>query len=355
MKKITVNASHKYDIIIENGVLDKLYDYIKDFDNVKSICVVSDDKVFGIYGKKCIENLEKYGFSVYSFVFENGEKSKCERVLFELLNFLAEKKITRSDMLVALGGGVVGDLCGFAAAIYLRGIKFVQIPTTLLAMVDSSVGGKTAIDIPAGKNLVGAFHQPSLVVCDPLTLSTLDKNIFRDGCAEIIKYGVILDKEFFEILKTPITQGSDIIEDVIYRSVSIKARVVEEDEFDTGLRQLLNFGHTIGHAIEKLSDFNLSHGECVAKGSYLAAILARALGHSDNTAQIRQILLDYGFDLSCPFSACDIAQTVLLDKKRTGNTVTVVLPKEIGCCVLEKVDAKFLIKIIEDVIENETR
>jgi len=354
MKKVTVNASKKYDIIIENGALDKLCQYMSQFGKVKCVCVVSDDKVFALYGEKCVKELEKCGFSVLTYVFENGEKSKNESVWFSLLNFLAEHKLTRTDMLVALGGGVVGDLCGFAAAVYLRGVKFVQIPTTLLAMVDSSVGGKTAIDIPAGKNLVGAFHQPSLVVCDPTALSTLDRSVFRDGCAEVIKYGIILDREFFELLKTPITWDCEIIEDVIYRSVSIKADVVEKDEFDTGLRQLLNFGHTLGHAIEKLSDFTLSHGECVAKGSCLAALLGKELGFSDFSGQIRRILLDYGFDLSCPFDAKDIAEAALSDKKRAGNSLSLVIPKEIGECVLKKVDVDELVKIIEEVIENET-
>ncbi len=350
MKKLTVNASKKYDIIIENGALDKLGTYMSGLDKVKSVCVVSDDKVFALYGEKCVKSLEGSGFLVHNFVFENGEKSKNERVLFELLNFLAENKLTRTDMLVALGGGVVGDLCGFAASIYLRGVKFMQIPTTLLAMVDSSVGGKTAIDIPAGKNLVGAFHQPSLVVCDPLALKTLDPNIFRDGCAEVIKYGIILDREFFDLLKTPLTCESDIIEDVIYRSVSIKADVVEKDEFDTGLRQLLNFGHTLGHAIEKLSNFTLSHGECVAKGSLLAASLGKELGYNDFSAEIQKILLDYGFDLSCPYDAKDIAQAALSDKKRAGNTLTVVVIRQIGECVLEKIDVERVVKIIEEVI-----
>lgn len=350
MKKITVNASKKYDIIIENGILDKLGETLTQFDGVKSVCLVSDDKVFSLYGEKCVKNLEKCGFSVFTYVFENGEKSKNEKVLFGLLNCLAENKLTRTDMLIALGGGVVGDLCGFAAAIYLRGVKFVQIPTTLLAMVDSSVGGKTAIDIPAGKNLVGAFHQPSLVLCDPLALRTLDSEIFRDGCAEVIKYGVILDRAFFELLKTPVTKDAGIIEDVIYRSVSIKRDVVEQDEFDTGLRQLLNFGHTLGHAIEKLSSFELSHGVCVAKGMYLAAVLAASLGYKDCTQEVKKILLDYGFDLSCPYSARDIADVALSDKKRTGDSITMVLPKDIGECVLEKMKVTELIKNIEKVI-----
>lgn len=350
MKKVTVNASKKYDILIEKGLIEKVGEHMAQFDKVKSVCLVSDDKVFSLYGEKCKKSLEDQGFFVCTFVFENGEKSKNETVLFELLNTLAENKITRTDMLIALGGGVVGDLCGFAAAIYLRGVKFVQIPTTLLAMVDSSVGGKTAIDIPAGKNLVGAFHQPSLVLCDWSALSTLDNDIFRDGCAEVIKYGVILDKAFFELLKTPITKDSDGIEDVIYRSVSIKRDVVEADEFDTGLRQLLNFGHTLGHAIEKLSNFELSHGVCVAKGSYLAAVLGKAMGYRDFVCEIKTVLEDYGFDLSCPFAAKDIASAALSDKKRTGDSITLVIPKEIGECVLEKMQVDRLVKIIEEIV-----
>ena len=255
-------------------------------------------------------------------------------------------------MLVALGGGVVGDLCGFAAAIYLRGVKFVQIPTTLLAMVDSSVGGKTAIDISAGKNLVGAFHQPSLVLCDTQVLETLENDIFRDGCAEVIKYGVILDKEFFDSLTLPLTKDSPMLEDAIYRSVSIKRDVVEQDEFDTGMRQLLNFGHTLGHAIEKLSCFELSHGTCVAKGMYLACVLAQSVGFKDLIQPMEKILKDYGFDLSCKYKAEDIAKAALSDKKRTGDSITLVLPKDIGECVLEKISVSKLVSIVSDVINN---
>jgi 3-dehydroquinate synthase len=197
---------------------------------------------------------------------EHGEKSKNSVTYINLLNFLAENHITRTDALLALGGGVVGDLTGFAAATFLRGIKFIQCPTTLLAMVDSSVGGKTAIDLECGKNLAGAFYQPSVVICDITTLDTLSEKIFYDGCAEVIKYGVIASEELFEICRDGF---KDNIEEIIYRCVSIKRDIVMEDEFDTGMRQLLNFGHTIGHGIEACSKYYITHGTAVAIGMVL--------------------------------------------------------------------------------------
>ena len=350
MREIVVNASKKYSIFIEQGLLENAGRYVSEFKRVQRVCVVSDDRVFALYGEKCQKSLENCGFEVCFYVFENGEKSKNANTLLKLLSFLAENKLTRTDMLIALGGGVVGDLCGFASAIYLRGVDFIQIPTTLLAMVDSSVGGKTAIDIPEGKNLVGAFHQPRLVLCDPLVLATLDEDTFRDGCAEVIKYGVILDNDFYNALKTPLSKESEYLEEAIYRSVSIKRDVVEEDEFDTGKRQLLNFGHTLGHSIEKLSDFTLTHGACVAKGMYLAAKLSADLGFEDNTESIEKILVDYGFDLSCPFSGREIAEGALSDKKRAGAFITAVLVQEIGKCTLFKMSTDDFCKAVEKLV-----
>ena len=351
MKEVVVNASKKYSILIERGILERAGEYASKFEKVKKICVVSDDRVYPLFGEKCQKSLENSGFEVCSFVFANGESSKNANVLLGLLSFLATMRMTRTDMLVALGGGVVGDLCGFAASIYQRGVDFIQIPTTLLAMVDSSVGGKTAIDIPEGKNLVGAFHQPRLVLCDPSVLETLDESTFRDGCAEVIKYGVILDREFFDLLSGGLHKNSEMLEFAIYRSVQIKRDVVEEDEFDTGKRQLLNFGHTLGHAIEKLSDFSLTHGTCVAKGMYLAAVLSRDLGYGDLVSPIEKILKSYGFDLSCPFLGKALAEGALSDKKRAGASITVVLPKKIGECILVKMTTDDFYEAVEKISE----
>lgn len=326
MNTVTVSASKTYDILIGSGLLTQLGERVKALGKAQKVCVVSETTVFPLYGKAVAESLENAGFSVVSFVFPAGEESKNGSVFLELLNYLAENRLTRSDIIVALGGGVTGDLAGFAAASYLRGIRFVQVPTTLLAAVDSSVGGKTAIDLPAGKNLAGAFCQPSLVLCDTDTLNTLPADIFRDGCAEVIKYGILYDPVLFSHLED---KGLDFDrEAVITRCVELKRDVVMEDEFDTGARMKLNLGHTIGHGVEAKSNFTQSHGKSVAIGM---AIVARASNCPD-TARILSILRQFGLPTTTDDSAEDIFTYALSDKKRSGNTVKLILPNAIGDC-----------------------
>ena len=244
---------------------------------VSNCAVITDSNVDKLYSNILISSLEKSGYKVSKFVFDAGEQSKNANTFVDILEFLANSGLTRSDCVFALGGGVVGDIAGFAASVYLRGIKFVQIPTTLLAAVDSSVGGKTAVNLPAGKNLVGAFHQPSLVLCDLDTLDTLPESVFQDGCAEVIKYGVIYDAGLFSHLAE---NGLAFEREyVISRCVELKRNVVEQDEFDTGARQMLNYGHTIGHGIEAQSGFSVTHGQAVAIGM---AIVSRASHCPDN-------------------------------------------------------------------------
>ena len=276
-----------------------------------------------------------------SYVFPAGEESKNGTNFLRLLNFLAESKLTRSDMIVALGGGVVGDLAGFAAASFLRGIRFIQVPTTLLAAVDSSVGGKTAIDLPAGKNLAGAFCQPSLVLCDTDTLNSLPLDIFRDGCAEVIKYGVLYDPELFAHLEE---KGLDFDrEAVITRCVELKRDVVMEDEFNTGARMKLNLGHTIGHGVEARSHFGLSHGKSVAIGM---AIVSRASGCAD-TSRILNILEKFGLPTATEYSVDDIYTYTLSDKKRSGGTVKLIVPQRIGDCAIVPTPVENLKSFIE--------
>ena len=261
-----------------------------------------------------------------SYVFPAGEESKNGQVFLDLLNFLAENRLSRSDMIVALGGGVVGDLAGFAAASYLRGVRFLQVPTTLLAAVDSSVGGKTAIDLPAGKNLAGAFCQPSLVLCDTDTLNSLPTDIFRDGCAEVIKYGVLYDPKLFAHLEEKGLAFDR--EAVITRCVELKRDVVMEDEFDTGARMKLNLGHTVGHGVEAKSRFALSHGKAVAIGM---AIVSRASNCGD-TPRILALLEKFGLPTRTDYSADDLFTYTLSDKKRSGGTVNLIIPRAIGDC-----------------------
>lgn len=342
--KITVHASGTYDILISKEGLSDIGQVLKERFKPCTIAILSDDKVFPLYGKTVTDSLQSAGFRIVTHVIANGEQSKTLDNVTAFIDSMVKAQVTRTDMILALGGGVVGDMAGFAAAIYLRGIPYIQVPTTLLAAVDSSVGGKTAVDISAGKNLVGAFHQPALVYLDTETLNTLDPAVMRDGFAEVIKYGIILDSKLFDTVATP---GSFDLKEVIARCIEIKRDVVEQDEFDRGLRGLLNFGHTFGHAIEKLSGFTISHGSAVARGMIIAAKVARVYGFTDYTDVITKVIKDYGFETGCPYSANELYSVILSDKKRSGADITLVLPKRIGACSLEKMPAARVLELMK--------
>ncbi len=328
MTVVDVKASRSYQVRIGSGLLNFLGRETVKVTKAKKIAIISDSNVWPLHGNTAEESLRDAGFDTVSYVFPAGESSKnCDNYL-KLLNFLAENQLTRSDGLVALGGGVVGDLTGFAAATFLRGIACIQVPTTLLAAVDSSVGGKTAIDLPAGKNLAGAFCQPNLVLCDIDLLKTLPEDVFRDGCAEVIKYGVLYDPKLFAHL---MEKGLDFDrEAVIARCVALKRDVVAEDEFDTGARMKLNLGHTIGHGVEAKSNFTVSHGKAVAIGM---AIVARA-GCADEAARknILEILNLFGLPTTTEYTAQELYTYTLSDKKRTGGTVNLIIPVRVGLC-----------------------
>ena len=332
MKTITVSASKTYEVQIGSGLLSQLGNRLYAVHKVCKAAIISDSNVWPLHGKIAAESLTAAGFEVLHFVFSAGESSKNADTYLQILNFLAENKVTRSDVVIALGGGVVGDISGFAAATYLRGIAYVQIPTSLLAMVDSSVGGKTAIDLPVGKNLVGAFCQPILVLCDIDTLSTLPAEIFRDGCAEVIKYGVLYDAVLFDHLFE--TGMKFDRENVIARCVELKRNVVMEDEFDTGVRQKLNLGHTVGHGIEARSNFTITHGQAVAMGMHIVSKAGAALGFCD--AQVPEaicaILNTFGLPFKTDFTAKELYACALSDKKRMGGKVNLIIPKNIGHC-----------------------
>ncbi len=336
MKTININVSKSYNVEIGSGLLKNVGEYAKKVLKPCKIAVVTDDTVDKLYAKDVCENLEKSSFEVIKFVMEHGEKSKNSVNYINLLNFLAENELTRSDALLALGGGVVGDLTGFAAATYLRGIKFIQCPTTLLAMVDSSVGGKTAIDLECGKNLVGAFYQPEIVICDYDTLSTLSDDIFTDGCAEVIKYGVIFDEELFLHLKEH--KKNFDTEYVIAKCVDLKRMTVTEDEFDHGIRQLLNFGHTLGHSVEALSDFKISHGKAVAIGMCLITLASveKGICGKECFSEIKELVEAFSLPSETCYTPDSIFGITKNDKKRKGGSITAVVPKKIGECVLEK-------------------
>lgn len=347
MKTVKVSASTSYDILIGSGLLSRLGQQVKAVCCAGKVCIVSDSNVFPLYGETVEASLLNAGFEVAHFVFPAGEESKNATVYLNLLNFLAENQMTRSDCLIALGGGVVGDLTGFAAATYLRGIPYVQVPTTLLAAVDSSVGGKTAIDLPAGKNLCGAFCQPRLVLCDTDTLNTLPLDIFRDGCAEVIKYAILYDAQLFDYLKKA---GSDFDrEAVISRCVELKRDVVMVDEFDTGARMKLNLGHTFGHGIEAKSEFRVSHGRAVAIGMAIAARAAakNSLCSEETKNQILDLLRGFGLPAETDYTAEDLLPYMLSDKKRSGGTVSLIFPAAIGNCRIVPTPVDQLKSLIE--------
>ena len=331
MRSVTVNApSGSYEVRIGSGLLPGLGAGVRETTGAKRCAVIAGENVFPLYGETALESLRAAGFETASLVFPAGEATKCLARYGELLEFLAENRFTRSDCVVALGGGVTGDLAGFAAATYQRGIRYVQVPTTLLAAVDSSVGGKTAIDLSAGKNQVGAFYQPALVLCDTDTLNTLPEREMRAGFAEVIKYAVLGDPALYEALKHKTADLPDVIETCVRR----KAEIVAEDERDTGKRRLLNLGHTFGHAVESRSHYDLLHGEAVAVGMAMicrAACEKGLLAPADRDAVIA-LLRDTGLPTETDYTADELFDTLLLDKKISGGKLHLVVPREIGRC-----------------------
>jgi len=344
-KTITVHYDQKpkYDILIEKNFENLSYSFSKLSVTGRKLCIVTDSNVGEIYADTVKKELEKTGNDVYIYTFTAGEENKNLDVVSDVYEFLIIHKFDRKDMLVALGGGVVGDLTGFTAATYLRGIDFIQIPTSLLAQVDSSIGGKTGVDFRAYKNMVGAFHQPKLVYINLDTLKTLSRRLFNSGFGEIIKHGFIKDKVYYDWLRENVDsiQKLDIsaLEEMIFVSCNIKCKVVELDPTEQGDRALLNFGHTLGHAIEKLMNFNLYHGECVALG------MIAALEISKNRGNITELELEQAIDIlklyefPTNISGIKIEDIVAIsksDKKMDAGKIQFVLLNEIGNAYIDK-------------------
>lgn len=337
MKVVSVHASIDYNILIEHDIIKECGKYISDIIKTRHVAIVTDDIVDRLYGDVVRNSLKEYGFEFFTFVFPNGEKSKCLSVLNDIYDFFASNNITRSDCVIALGGGVVGDITGFAAATFLRGIDYIQIPTTLLAQVDSSVGGKTAIDLPCGKNLVGAFKQPSLVICDPQTLKTLTGKEFSDGMGEVIKYGMIRSRELFDKLgRYDKDTVFSVIDDIIYECVSIKRDVVEADEQDMGIRMILNFGHTIGHAIESYYKYDVyTHGSAVAIGM---CIMSEKTADKAITEKLKDCVKRYDLPCSADVSINNLVPLCRNDKKRQSEKINYIVCKEIGRAEIIRTD-----------------
>ncbi|MFQ7310730.1 3-dehydroquinate synthase [Sellimonas sp.] len=344
--KLNVNLGEKsYEIFIERGVLRRAADLIAEVFHGKKIMIISDDRVYGYYGEVLKEQLQTK-WECYEAVVPHGEASKSMAILPEIYGKLLQAKLSRSDLIVALGGGVVGDMAGFAAATYLRGIPFIQIPTSLLAQVDSSVGGKVAVDLKEGKNLVGAFYQPKLVLIDPDVLSTLPKRYINDGMGEVIKYGCIKDRGLFDILKKARSfEGlGEELTGVIARCVDIKRQIVEEDQYDTGERMLLNFGHTLGHAVEqKFAYERESHGEAVAVGMYQITRIAEEKGMTEEgtAEELREVLKSYGLPISAGVKMKELKAAMMLDKKNLNDRLRIILIKKMGESFIFPTDVTF--------------
>lgn len=353
MKTLTVALpGREYNILIQRGLLDQSGDHIRRvLPKAVRLAVVTDTNVSPLYANRVLRSLDVAGFDCRLFIIPAGESSKNAGQLSQLWESFMEFGLTRTDGVVALGGGVVGDLSGFAAATALRGVAFVQIPTTLLAQVDSSVGGKVAIDLQAGKNLAGAFYQPKLVLMDPDVLDTLPDSVFADGMAEVIKYGFIADKAFLELLEQAPSRSAvmEHIESVLYTCCDIKRRVVMEDELDTGLRMILNFGHTLGHAYELAGHYETwTHGQAVAAGMVRAAELGVTLGITppDLPQRISALVNALGLPAYIECTAADYQAAVGLDKKGSGDSITLILPDRPGHVVPYKIKKSELLALL---------
>ena len=352
IQTISVNTSPAYEVTIGGGLLHTCGDRLRQLLGLCHVAVITDSTVAPLYLDTVSASLKDTGFVVSSYVFPAGEAHKNFETLSAILEFLAEERLTRTDCIVALGGGVTGDMAGFAASCFLRGIRCVQLPTTLLSAVDSSVGGKTAIDLKAGKNLAGAFLQPAAVLCDTDCLKTLPADVFADGAAEAIKTGVLCDESLFTLFEDGTLTAAPA--EVIARCVAYKAGVVERDEKEQNERRLLNLGHTIGHAIEKCSGYSIAHGHAVAAGLAIIARSAEALGWTEEpiAARIAACLAKNGLPTSTEYSAEALAHAASADKKRAGNNITLVIPKKIGVCELKKLPVTELLPIVQAGLED---
>ncbi len=347
MKTIPVSASKTYDVRIGAGLLGRCGEELRAVSAAKTAAIVSDDTVWSLYGATVETSLRGAGFAVTHVTFPAGEAHKTLETWGGLLRFFAESRLTRSDLVVALGGGVTGDMAGFAAAAYLRGVDYAQLPTTLLAAVDSSVGGKTGVDLPEGKNLAGCFYQPVAVLCDTDVLSTLPAAQYRAGMAEVIKYGLLGDEAFFDALSRPETLSQEAL---IARCVAMKRDIVERDEREGGLRRLLNLGHTVGHAVEQCSLFSVSHGEAVAMGmaAITRAAVKRGLCAAETLPRLLAMLERHGLPTELNYSAEELAAAALSDKKMSGGTLHLIVPEDVGRCRVLPVPAEELTDWMKD-------
>jgi 3-dehydroquinate synthase len=346
MKKIKVPAARYYEVHIGSGLLAETGKSVAKLVTGRVGMIISDDNVFPLYGGVLENSLRLNGFDVKRFIIPHGESSKNSAVLIEVLNCMASEHLSRSDVVFALGGGVVGDLAGLASGLYMRGVCCIQLPTTILSAVDSSVGGKTAVNLLEGKNLMGLFSQPRLVLCDTDCMKTLPDHIWSDGFAEVIKYAMIRSTALLTNLGSADEQE---LEEIIAQCVSIKRDVVVKDEYDLSDRQLLNFGHTVGHAVESLSGFQISHGSAVAIGMSVITRGCAELGYCPKqcVTVLERLIDKYKLPDSCSYSPSEIVDRSRADKKRDGDKINLVLPDSLGHCVVVQSDFDLLGRILE--------
>ncbi|MEE0691621.1 MAG: 3-dehydroquinate synthase [Lachnospiraceae bacterium] len=349
MKKFVLStANHPYEVLIGRDLIRNAGAYISSCLPPCHLCVITDSTVNNIYSQVVMTSLMEHGYRTTKVVFPSGEHAKNLNTYSNIVEAIADDGLNRSDGLVALGGGVVGDMTGFVASTYMRGLPYIQIPTTYMAAVDASVGGKTGINLLSGKNLVGAFWQPSLVLCDYKTFDSLPAAKLQDGIAEAVKCAVVSEASLI-----PHIQENDY-EYVIERCVSIKKSIVEADERDFSVRQLLNFGHTIAHGIEKVTSFSVPHGQAVAKGMVAEAKAAYRLGLTDTdiSGELTQILTGLGFNLTTCRNVDDLYRYALMDKKISGDKITMIIPESVGKCRLQKISLSELKEFIKAGIED---
>lgn len=347
MQKLTMHTSRTYDILMEDGLLASAASRIAEVlppGTGRKCCVVCDKTVYMLYGKSnkpLPKSLMDAGYEVGYYAFPPGEESKTLDTVADLCGFMAENHFTREDFIIALGGGVCGDIAGFAASVYMRGIPYVQIPTTLLAMADSSIGGKTGVNTEAGKNMIGTIWQPHLVLIDPKVLETLPEDELLNGLAEIIKAGFLADGTIFDTI-------SEGLPEAAFKAIQVKQAIVEEDERESGKRRLLNFGHTIGHAMEKCSGYSIPHGCAVMNGMYLTALAAEDLGWSSEpiAGLIKNVIDAFAYPICKDYSAEALAEAAAGDKKRVSDNIIIVYPDRPGCCAMRELP----IRELEDFI-----
>lgn len=347
MEKITVNGSTSYDVLIERGILDRVGQLVRDEFAGNKALIVTDSNVAALYLDTVADSFKAAEYETFNFALEPGDASKSMDSYNKVLSVLAENEFCGTDIVVALGGGMVGDLAGFASATFKRGMHCVMIPTSLLAAVDASVGGKTAINLPSGKNQVGVIRNPSIVICDPNTMATLSDEALHEGYAEVIKYGILTGERIIRSLRAATKTGD--YSEVIRLSVAIKKSVVEKDEDDHKMRQFLNLGHLVGHAIEAFRGYEISHGQAVAQGLDIESHCAALGGFIDVSTdmEIAALLEEFGFDTSDQYSLADLQPYLLRDKRIRDGKINIIIPKAIGNCLMVEADVNKLLSYIE--------